>query len=212
MLNYSQNDEQERIVKYFGGSKNGTFIDIGANDGVTLSNTYALARHYGWTGLLIEASPKAYDKLLANYQEEIFKDREVDLVNVAVGHYDSEKPVPFYEGGSHLGKGDVGLLSTLKEEELKRWKGQEEFDLITVPMESISTILSRSRFQKFDLLSIDIEGMELEVLPTIPFVKMGVKMALVEWNGKNQLQYDKIMRSSGFRLIHKNGENLIYVK
>ena len=65
-MNYSQNNEQEIIINLFKGKRDGKFLDIGANNGVTLSNTFALANFYGWSGLLVEASPKAYQRLLKN--------------------------------------------------------------------------------------------------------------------------------------------------
>jgi len=61
---YSQNNEEDVILNYF-GSFVGTFLDCGANDGVTLSNTRALAER-GWCGVLVEPSPKAYARLKEN--------------------------------------------------------------------------------------------------------------------------------------------------
>jgi FkbM family methyltransferase len=187
--------------------KGGTFLDIGANDGITLSNTYALAKYYGWCGMLVEASPKAYDRLLENYKQ--FTDREFDLANVAIGKEDGE--LEFYESGEHLRKGDVGLLSTGMKGELDRWHDME-FEKIMVPMESFKTMLSKSRFHKFDLLSIDIEGMELEVLPQIDFSALGIRVAVIEWNSKNREAYNAIMLPQGFKLVDSNLENLIYLK
>jgi len=62
---YSQNKEEEVILKYFNG-QTGSFLDCGSNDGVTFSNTRALAER-GWKGVLIEPSPKAYAKLKELY-------------------------------------------------------------------------------------------------------------------------------------------------
>src|SRR5688572_24675567 len=160
-MNYSQNSEQEIIINLFKGKRNGTFLDIGANDGVTLSNTFALANNYGWTGLLVEASPKAYERLLKNYE---LIDRDIDFHNVAIGKEDGF--LGFYESGQLLGKGDVALVSSGVKSELERWGSLEiPFELIAVPMTSVATMLSRSRHTHFDLLSLDIEGMELDVLP-----------------------------------------------
>ena len=58
---FSQNNEQQIIANYFGNFK-GTFADIGANNGVTLSNTYALSLA-GWYGLCVEPAPSAFDRL-----------------------------------------------------------------------------------------------------------------------------------------------------
>jgi hypothetical protein len=50
-VSYSQNKEEEVILNYFNGHV-GTFVDLGANDGITFSNTRALAER-GWKGVLI---------------------------------------------------------------------------------------------------------------------------------------------------------------
>jgi len=55
---YSQNLEQNYILEYF-KDRRGTFIDIGANDGLTLSNTRALVE-LGWRGVFVEPSPMAF--------------------------------------------------------------------------------------------------------------------------------------------------------
>lgn len=205
-MNYSQNSEQEIIINLFKGKKEGKFLDIGANDGVTLSNTFALANYYNWSGLLVEASPKAYQRLLKNYE---LIDRDFDFQNVAIGEEDGY--LEFYESGELLNKGDVALVSSAVPSELERWKSLNmQFEKLSVPMTTIKTMLERSRHFRFDLLSLDIEGMELEVLPQIDFNALGIKVAVIEWNSKNENAYNDIMFPYGFRLVAKNLENLIY--
>jgi len=43
-----------------------TFVELGALDGKTFSNTYMLERCFGWHGLLIEGSPQNFEKLKHN--------------------------------------------------------------------------------------------------------------------------------------------------
>src|ERR1700678_3215631 len=83
---YSQNSEENFILDCFNGAK-GHFLDIGANDGKTLSNSYALVER-GWPGVCVEASPKAWDRLhkLHGWQNG----NGIQLINVAVGSYDGE--------------------------------------------------------------------------------------------------------------------------
>lgn len=47
----------------FNEMRKGFFVDIGAHDGVTISNTYLLDRRYGWVGLCIEANPVTFELL-----------------------------------------------------------------------------------------------------------------------------------------------------
>ncbi len=205
-MRHSQNNEEDIILNLFKLKRNGTFLDIGANDGVTLSNTFALANNYGWTGLLVEASPTAYERMLKNYE---LIDRDIDLQNVAIGKEDGV--LEFYESGELLGKGDVSLVSSGVRSELDRWESLKiPFHKIKIPMISFATMLSRTRHTHFDLLSIDIEGMELDVLPQIDFKALKIQVAVIEWNSKDEQKYNDIMFPQGFKLVSKNMENLIY--
>ena len=50
-----------------GTSERGIFVEICANDGIHGSNTLMLERCFNWTGLLIEASPDTFIKLLSSH-------------------------------------------------------------------------------------------------------------------------------------------------
>ena len=128
---------------------------------------------------------------------------------MAIGKEDGY--LEFYESGELLNKGDVALVSSAIPSELERWKSLNmKFEKLSVPMTTIKTMLERSRHFRFDLLSLDIEGMELEVLPQIDFDALGIKVAVIEFNSKNEKAYNDIMFPYGFRLVAKNLENLIY--
>lgn len=208
-MKYSQNNEEQVILGYFRNKKQGTFLDIGANDGITLSNTRALYEK-GWSGVFVEASPKAFERLKRNYEFETCNDR-VNLINVAVGKHNGFGVL--HESGELLKQGDVALVSSMKEEEVRRWDSLNmPFSDVDVEINDFPTLLDRCSIKKFDFLSIDIEGMELDVLPQIDFDKLGIKLACIEWNSKGQSLYDSIMISQGFRIIHRNQENLIYAR
>jgi len=204
---HSQNNEEKFILDYFGGF-NGHFIDIGANDGKTLSNSYALVER-GWPGVCVEASPKAYDRLhkLHGWQTG----NGIQLINVAVGSYDGE--IELNESGELLGTGDVALVSSTRQDEMDRWVSLKmPFEKVTVPVVTFKTLLERCLYNHFDFLTIDIEGMEPEVVPQIDFTSLGVGMAIIEWNGKNAPLYDALLLAHGLKLIHTNAENRIYVR
>jgi len=60
---YGQCGQDKLIIEtLFPGKTNGVFVDIGANDGVTFSNTYLLEK-LGWSGLVIEPIPSIYEQL-----------------------------------------------------------------------------------------------------------------------------------------------------
>src|SRR5687768_5951564 len=109
MKNYSQNNEQQIILNYF---QNQTFkdlavLDLGANDGITLSNSYAILS-LGASGDLVEPSPTVFPKL-----NDLYKNNpNVKCHNVALT--DRCGLFPYFESGPLLGENDMSLVSTLK--------------------------------------------------------------------------------------------------
>lgn len=206
-MSYSQNNEESIILYYFKEWNSGTLLDIGANDGETLSNSLALLER-GWEGLLVEASPKAFERLAATHTDP---DRRVQLLNTAIGSYDGV--IDFNESGGLLGTGDIALVSSTRQDEMDRWVSLNmPFEKMTVPVITFKTLLEKSAFTTFHFITIDIEGMEPEVVPQIDFTVLGTQMAIIEWNGKNAELYDGLLANHGLKLIHTNAENRIYTR
>lgn len=63
------------------GIKPGFIVDIGASDGVTGSNSWALLNQYGWSGLLIESDVDKFGKLQTLYDNK----NSVKTLNVKLG-------------------------------------------------------------------------------------------------------------------------------
>lgn len=196
---YSQNNEEQIILNYFGDFK-GTFIDIGANDGITLSNTRALAERL-WEGVLVEPSPEAYRRLRKNYERM----NGFYFYPFALG--ETNGTTILHESGEHLGKGDIALLSTLDESEKSRWVGTS-FSKTEVKVFRWKTFLNRLKIKKFDFISLDAEGLDLAILKQIDLTD--VKCLCVEFNGKQKEEFVKLC--DGFRLIGENAENLIFAR
>jgi FkbM family methyltransferase len=149
---------------------------------------------------MVDASTEMCDKL---------RRFDVEVHNVAMGNTDGF--LTFYESGEHLGKGDRSLVSTIVPSEMDRWTN-ETFTPVTVECVTFATLLTRSAHKTFDLISIDIEGMDLDVLRQMDLTALGCKMLIVEFNGKDQPDFDWYCAVHGMKLYAKNAENLIYVK
>jgi FkbM family methyltransferase len=217
MQKYSQNNEQEIINDYFRTTPpiHKTFLDIGAHDGVTLSNTYALFLS-GWVGALVEASPKAFKRLMGNYIKgtpENVDVTKIDIINVALGAIFGV--MDFNESGEILGTGDTALVSTFHQSEIDRFKSITQYEKVPVNVVTWEHFLAASKYKKFDFVSIDIEGSEMEILPHMDFTAMETMLVCIEWNGNHVLrgEYEAILSKHGLiNLIHTNAENLIYAK
>lgn len=201
-MNYSQNSEQEIILNYFQSHK-GNFLDLGANDGVTFSNTRALAEA-GWSGVLIDASPKAFQKLEENYKNKL----DFHLYNLAIGRVNGI--AKFHESGPLIGADDVALVSTFHQHEMDRFKSVVQYEEIEAKCLTWSAFLAGCPIKDFDFISMDIEGNEMDVLPYMDLTN--TRMICIEFNGNEELkrEYEKFL--FGFNLIYTSGENLIYAR
>lgn len=203
-MNYSQNKEQDAILNYFGNFK-GVFLDIGANDGKTLSNTRALAE-LGWCGVLVEPSPKAFAKLKQLYEAE--KKGCFYLYNCAVGKHNGRATL--HDSGALLKTGDSGLVSTLVVEEKKRFQSVLSYEEVEVKVYRWKTLLNRLTIKKFDCVSIDAEGLDWDILEQMDISE--VKLLIIEWNGHQYLKEKFSQKMEGFKIIYTSGENLIFAR
>lgn len=202
MKNYSQSQEQDAILKYFGDFV-GTFADIGSNDGETFSNTRALAL-LGWKGVLIDPSPTAFPKLQKLYENE--KKGNFYLYNCAVAKFNGR--ITLHDSGSLLKTGDAGLVSTTVAEEKKRFESVLSYKEVEVKCFRWKTLLNRLSIKKFDCISLDAEGADVDILEQIDVTD--VKLLIVEWNGHQYLKERFTAKMQGFKIIYTSGENLIF--
>lgn len=194
-MNYSQLDEQERIGAYFKG-KVGTFLDIGANDGKTFSNTYALALA-GWEGVCVDASPRAFASLKETHKGN---DR-IQCIHAAVT--DRVGMVTLHEASDTL-------VSSLDPNQQHAWEAYGfDWHAVNVPSIDVPTLFARSGGIGFDFVSIDVEGGDLLILQQMDFDAMGTRLICVEHNSRfNEIK----ALCPGFREYHRNGINLMLCK
>lgn len=203
----SQNNETAIALKYFKERK-GTMIDIGANTGDFLSNSYDLIK-MGWECICIEPS-SAFEELLKLHKGN----RRVKLHNIALGK--EKGKLKFYESGAHVKGGtDKALVSTAVLSEMERWK-DVDFEETEVNVIPFNDFMRENGYdsKKIDYISLDVEGMEWIILEQINLSIYGVEMLCIEWNGKKELA-DKFMAycsNHGLREIHSNSENKIYAR
>jgi len=197
---YSQNNEEEVIVSFF-GNKIGNLLDIGANDGITFSNSRKLLE-LGWSGELIEPAEKPFNKL-----KELYKDnKKVKLHNIAIS--DSRGELTFYSSGEHVGNGDSDLLSTLSIVDKKKWENSTVY--LESKVQSLK-FLDFYNWQIYDFINIDAEGYDLSILKQMDLKELGCKCLCIEHNGH---QYNDIMRELrryNMKTLLVNNENLISV-
>jgi FkbM family methyltransferase len=150
---YSQNGEDFLLSEIFRGRETGFFVEVGCIDGRRFSNTLCL-EEMGWRGLCVEAH--------AGYIELIGKNRPGAIVcHAAVADADEDEAV-FYANA----RGSLSTLDGSREEEFRRRFGAyfTGFEEQRVRKRRLDSILRGLGIKEMDLLSLDIEGGEIEAL------------------------------------------------
>lgn len=202
---------EDRLHEYFAGEnpKFLTALDIGANDGVYLSNTRQMILN-GWNAVLVDPAETAFKRLLSLYH----MNPKVLLCHVGIGA--ESKKQTFFESGSYQNDSqDVALFSSVVESETKRFPGvpftEKEIDIMTW-----SDFLSfyGLKYCKFDFISIDAEGLDWEILKQINLSYYRCRFLCIEWNQRpeDELKITNHAKLFGMRLLEKNNDNLVFVK
>lgn len=160
---FSQWGEQAHILNFFETVyiKEGRFLDLGAFDGVTGSNTRALALK-GWNGVCVEASPFAFPRLLETYR----KNRRVSLVCGAISQYGG--PIGFSDAGDQI--------STCRRDHHVGRFVREKYWVTAFPPSTLAGVFGTH----YDFVSLDIEGIEEEVLPLMEPLFMNTRLLCIE--------------------------------
>jgi len=154
----------------------GFFVEAGANDGFTQSNTYWLERFRGWRGILVEPMPTYHADCRAERPEAI-------LVNAAL--------VPEATPGETVRMHFGDLMSSL---DGAHGDGTAERDWVQpglvlgwrdpyvadVPARTLSGILDEHAAAEVDLLSLDIEGFEPQALRGLDLDRHAPRWIVVE--------------------------------
>lgn len=167
----SQFGEDRILAQYFGGEK-GVYLEVGAYDGVTLSNT-AHFEDLGWTGVLIEAVPE----LAAKCRESRPRSTVVNCAAVppsAVGKVSFEH----WRGAS-----GHSTLSGVQTPKALRGSSQVDVEHITVDGRTIDDVLQSAGITKLSFVTIDIEGHEYSALQGFDLRRWRPDIVIVESNG-----------------------------
>ena len=201
---YFQGQMGQDYIAYLAlkNKKNGFYIDIGANDGKTFSNTY-IFEQLGWDGICVEANPNTFKKLQEN--------RKCHMYNCAV--------VLNSTGTAKFITSSVSGLDTLEMfdadyQKAKRTSiGINETEVIEVKTMTFNDIMKDFKdITYIDFMSLDIEGGEVDVLNSIDFNKYSFGLLTIEFSGHTYEPIMNIMKNNGYKLLVINSCDLMFIK
>lgn len=203
---YTGQNKEDKVLSEFFGQYVGTLLSIGENNGQDLSNVLHFLDK-GWGGDLVECSPQVFPSLsnLHQYNNKVF------CHEVAIGNKNGR--VVLYDSGELLGTGDRALVSSTDFNETKRWASLNmPFNEVEVDMVTFDTFLTEhAHYKKFDLISVDAEGMDIIILRQMELDQLGCKALVIEHNSipANVAIIREYTRPFGFKEIGYNQENII---
>ena len=192
--------KQDRYMNehFFHNKKQGTFVDIGAHNGVTISNSLFYEKKLGWQGICVEPMPKIFKELRGNrscicIQGCITDARgQKDFLHVASPRVNTEMLSGLLEkyDPKHLARVD---------REIAQHGGYKE--IIKVECYTFNEIMRTHNITHIDYLSIDTEGGELDILKTIDFDTIAIHIIDVENNFPENTGIKKFLTSKGFHFV-----------
>jgi FkbM family methyltransferase len=167
----------------------GFFLEIGANDGFTLSNTVYLEKEFGWKGILVEANPKYMASLSARTKSVI--------VNKAVSARKGE--AAFIDAGLY-----GGLESTLDGSHSQCTDGAASITVECIGLQEILDMTAAP--SRIDFISIDVEGGEVPIVEQMIASTRRFGCGCIEFN-ERRADYSRmvsLLESAGYRVFWAN--------
>jgi FkbM family methyltransferase len=207
-MNFHSQWKQDKYLheNVFKGQRNGIFVDIGAHDGITGSNSFFFEKELDWTGICIEPITDRYNDLVKN--------RKCITENCCV--YSRNCEVDFCE---HKGYTEMlsGIRDTYDPRHVKRYTIEQHImggstKIVKKAAYTLSYLLDKHNMHKIDFLSIDVEGAELDILKGIDFDKNKIRVIDVEDNYADTFwKIDEFLRSKGFKQLCVLSGDKVYI-
>lgn len=188
---------------YFGPDFIGSFVEVGAFDGMTYSNTWHLANN-GWRGIYIEAHPD----FAARCKEVHQNNKRIRVINSACGSIDKDVDLIVF------GEISTTILSIWN----RAWGMNDSTPKIKVHQSTLNYLLTPPH--SIDLLVIDVEEAEIEVLKGFTLDHYSPKMVIIELHeGQGTKPHQKGWQTpwvdeymKGYKKIYADTINTIYVQ
>jgi FkbM family methyltransferase len=180
------------VLQRLNEKRGGYFVDFGATDGVSLSNTYLLETDYGWQGLCAEPSRRWHQALKTN--------RRCAIETRCVWSCSGDR-LPFTECRDREYSTLTRFADSDSHAELRAHEADCEYHVESV---SLTDMLSdHDAPPLIDYLSIDTEGSELEILSAHDFERFRFRVITVEHNhiGDRRRGIARLLADRGYRRI-----------
>ena len=199
-------NELDRKLRRYIDFRDGFFVEAGANDGLRQNNTYWFERFRGWRGILIEGVPELARACRRNRPASTVI--EAALVSDAATTTVTMKTA----GLMSLVQGAFGSVEDDADHVTKGAKVQSLPDsavrTIEVRARTLTSIISEAAPSRWDLLSLDVEGYEVEVLRGLDLTRHAPRFMLIE--ARNVRAIDELLAARYERIDQLSYHDYLY--
>lgn len=179
-----------------------SFIQIGANDGLTNDKLRDSILKYQWEGILVEPVPYVFRRLLQNYKGVhglIFENCAISetsgkMMFYSIDEYDEQGRSVFEDFDDYkidqLGSFDRKTL--LKHSYMHR-DFEKLINEIEVPCLTFHDLVEKYKVEKLELLLVDAEGYDHKIIHSINFDKISPRVIIFEHHHLNKNDYRKVL-------------------
>ena len=202
---YGQDWFLRKLIAFLPEKSLYTFIDIGAHDGVTFSNSFFLENLENWKGICVEANEDIFPKLVANRKKS-------ECINCAISNSIGTELFYKNDGYSEMLSGLANRMP--RKHKARTRREQEQYsgntDEVFVKTITLNEVCKLRNLSEIDLLLIDVEGAEKAIIGSIDFAILQINIICVERNFSSNgvLQ---VLSAAGFLRLLQIGADDIYI-
>lgn len=202
---YSQIGQDKLVDELLNNKENGFFIDIGAHDGQSSSNSLFFEENRNWNGICIEPGINEYKSLCES--------RKSININACISNYDGNSNFTYINGYANMLS---GLAEDYVDNHINRINNETnihggDINVLEMPVFKLQTILDKYNISEVDYCSIDTEGSEFKIIQSIDFDKVDIKVFSIENNyGDDTIK--NYLESKGYNLHCKLQWDDIFIK
>ena len=209
-----------RYIQYYSKKKGKgkmTFMQVGANDGITGDNIFWFIKYHQWSGILIEPIVYLFEKLKTTYKHF---GNQLFFENVAISGQDEIREFYYIENFQKDGQYPEWLrqLGSFKKEHVE-WV-EKAYPRLKMKAEKLNCVMLTSLIEKYnyynlDFLYIDVEGYDFEIIKSIDFSIL--KPQLIYYEHRHLSREDKedskrFLAEKGYDIIAGEFDNLAIAK
>lgn len=202
---FAQEGEDLVLARHFGNKRDGFYVDVGSHHPWRFSNTYLFYRR-GWSGLCIDPLPGTMRQFQRHRPRDIALEIGISAEPSTLRYFMFNEPA--------LNTFDPALAS-----DRDRQAGYAVREIRDVQTQPLRTVLARHLPKDrvaIDLLSIDVEGLDLEVLKSNDWDRWRPQTVVVECLGATVdalLEDDtyRYLEALGYTAHAKTGQSVIFV-